>query len=209
MTKTLSTFLLLALVATSQATVLYGPFTTNGSWTTVFNGGFETGDTSGWGGQIVAANNHPKNGSLPYANTYTGRVDSPGTYPGAGFAVVQGITVTQNTDYVISGFFYRTATTGNVSIDLNDIAGDPQVYTDETFVDEWQYIYTTWNSGAFTNLTLRLVFDNGIVQGQTTYVDEIAVTKLGDFRSPDSVPEPMTLVLGLPALLLARKLKEN
>lgn len=204
--KPLGACALALIVSSAHAAVIQGPFVANtGSWTPVTNGGFETGDTTGWAGSLSAVNDHPQNASLPYTNTYAGKLVSPADFPGSGFAVLNSVSVQQNTDYVVSGFFYRTATTGFAYIDFNDIAGEPTVLTDQSFVGEWQFAHIAWNSGSNTNVTLRVVMDNGVTQGQTMYFDEIAVTLADDFEAPAAVPEPFTLALALPALALLRR----
>lgn len=201
--KYLVTLPFVVISSLGHATVLTGPFEFGtGTWSAFSYGTFEDG-VSGWTQPITAVTDFPSPASLPYTNTKVGKLVSPGTYPDAGFNVRTHLDFIQiNTDYILSGFFYRTASSGFAYLDLNDIADEVSVETDPNIVGEWQFAYAHWNSGNHQFVDIRAVMDNGVIAGQTMYMDDISLTPADAFVAPTPVPEPTFLAFGLPLLAL-------
>lgn len=68
------------------------------------------------------------------------------------------IPVKQNTDYLFSGYIYRSDNSAWAYIDMNDAAGEVQLLNTESY-GKWQYVAGVWNSGSFTSVTPRLVVE--------------------------------------------------
>ena len=105
-----------------------GPFVPGtGSWNTVPNGSFENG-LSGWDledphnhGVYIASNEMATDG------LYSAKGVANATFPMYGFALRQYVSVVPGQEYVLSGFFNRFYN-GHLSLDLNDVAFEPQPY---------------------------------------------------------------------------------
>ena len=68
------------------------------------------------------------------------------------------ITVKKNTDYMLSGYVFRSDNSAWAYIDMNDIAGEVQLL-DTSKYGEWVYLSGVWNSGDRTSVQVRLVVE--------------------------------------------------
>lgn len=119
----------------------------------VTNASFEGGSgtsASSWSQGInhTRASDRPRTGGWSLKSTYSGS----GTDSRTG-----SLAVMQNTMYVLSGWVYKSSTTGGACIDMNDIASETQLCASQT--NTWQFLSGTWNSGAITSVVVRLVTD--------------------------------------------------
>lgn len=118
------------------------------------NSSFETGagtDASSWtegAPTHTRASDRARTGMWSLKSTYTGPGVATHTAP---LAVSPGAT------YTFSGWIYKSATTGNASIDMNDIPGELQLIA--TQASQWQFVSGTWNSGSNSSVILRCVTD--------------------------------------------------
>ncbi len=122
----------------------------------VLNPGFETAgtgaaDAANWteGSSHARASDKFHTGGWALHSTFRGTgTDTRTTVP---------IAVSPNTTYTYSGYIWRTNSTGGACLDMNDIAGEKQLCT--STAGSWQFVSGTWNSGANTSVTLRLITD--------------------------------------------------
>ncbi len=105
------------------------------------------------------------------------------TFRGAGTATrtTAPIAVSPNTDYIYSGYIWRTNSVGGACLDMNDIVGERQLCTSTS--GSWQFLSGTWNSGSNTSVTLRLITD-GSPTGDIWF-DDISLAGPG---SPTATP---------------------
>lgn len=68
------------------------------------------------------------------------------------------ISVKQNTDYLFSGYIYRSDNSAWAYIDMNDATGELQLLNTEAY-GKWQYVAGVWNSGSATSVTPRIVVE--------------------------------------------------
>lgn len=68
------------------------------------------------------------------------------------------VSVKQNTDYLFSGYIYRSDNSAWAYIDMNDATGELQLLNTETY-GNWQYVSGVWNSGSATSVTPRIVVE--------------------------------------------------
>lgn len=161
----------------------------------VLNPDFET---QGTGGATDAANwtegtNHGRASDKFHAGGWSLHSTFRGT--GTDTRTTVPIAVSPNTTYTYSGYVWRTNSTGGACMDMNDIAGETQLCTSTS--GSWQLLSGTWNSGANTNVTLRLITD-GSPTGDIWF-DDIALTAnptgdpvigaAGDIACDPNVPE--------------------
>ncbi len=84
------------------------------------------------------------------------------------------IAVSPNTNYIYSGYIWRTNSTGGACLDMNDIPGETQLCTSTS--GSWQFVSGIWSSGSNTSVTLRMVTD-GSPTGDIWF-DDISLTPL-------------------------------
>jgi len=121
----------------------------------VQNPGFET---AGAGGAADAAN--WTEGSLHTRASdkfNTGAWSLKSTYRGVGTDTRQTVTIIASHAYTYSGYIWRTNTVGGACMDMNDIVGELTLCA--TTAGSWQFKTGTWNSGANTSVTLRMITD--------------------------------------------------
>jgi hypothetical protein len=118
----------------------------------------------------------------------------------------QTVTLEPATAYVCSGYLWNfgdATNHANVNVDLDDVAGDPQmtlVYTD-TQADKGYFVYRSFNTSTTgTNLTLRLFYDGitgtGAALSNAPLVaqwDNLAITKAANFVAPQPSGSAATL----------------
>src|SRR6185436_2850699 len=110
-------------------------------------------DAASWteGVNHTRANDQFNTGSWSLKSTF---VASGGTHTG------QTVSVTPNTTYIYSAYFWKNATGSNdgTCIDMHDISGEVQLCASSD-ISGWQFKSGTWNSGSNTSVQLRLITD--------------------------------------------------
>jgi hypothetical protein len=109
------------------------------------------------------------------------------------------ISLTANTEYVLSAYLWYGMTGGKISLDLTDAQFDdgtgrvsvtPSTPGATTGVFTYQY-FNTATTG--TNVIPRVLIEGANGLGSFgAVVDNIAITPAADFVAPSSVPEPVT-----------------
>jgi len=185
-----------------SAGVITGPFVPGtGNWTTITNGGFESGlagwstdnCNTGWG---TFSTDH----SGPVAQGTNSAQSNPiVTKTGPGFCMWREVTLSTSTTYVFSGFFntgeldayniYTELVSGNLLYEAAKAGGLDLALGEE----QWQF---AWMEFTPTQLPLfvRMVHDGDFTPGKHGYFDEIAITEASLFSAP-TVPIPATLWL--------------
>jgi hypothetical protein len=121
----------------------------------VQNSSFET---AGTGGAADAANWTEGTLHARASDKFnTGAWALKSTYRSTGTNTRQTVSITANHTYTYSGYIWRTNTVGGACMDMNDIAGELTLCA--TTAGSWQFKTGTWNSGALTSLTVRLITD--------------------------------------------------
>lgn len=136
----------------------------------IYNGGFEVGsgtDAAGW----TEGLNHTRNTGKRHEGSYSLKAACSGTSAASRTAL---FTVTPNTNYVFSAWVYNSLTSGAAYLDMNDIAGEPQMPSTRG-KNAWEYVSRAWNSGTNTTVRVRCVTD-GNPQGNVWF-DDIRLTK--------------------------------
>src|SRR6185436_1462989 len=88
----------------------------------------------------------------------TGAWSLKSTYRSTGTSTSQTVSIAANTNYTYSGYVWRTNTVGGACMDMNDIVGELSLCV-TTQTGSLQFRSGTWNSGANTSVTLRLITD--------------------------------------------------
>jgi hypothetical protein len=194
---------------TAQANFIVGPVT-GGAWTTINNGGFESG-SSGWT-TIGTAGNFSITSTPTLYGTQSGALNTTTSFSGPGYAIqsinITGLAVGQQ--YVLSGFLDASQlTSGDLYIDLSDLpnnVADPTVWAP---IGQSGFGWQDFTAFAPT-VNVRVVRDSNfinsgiggskstnpggpVVVGQSGYFDEIAITLKDRFKAPTAVPEPSSL----------------
>ncbi|WYM00653.1 MAG: Calx-beta domain-containing protein [Gloeotrichia echinulata CP02] len=165
-----------------------------GNWTKVTNGGFETGDLSGWS----LLSTYGRNNSWTITNersvsgNFSAKANTNTGFNGAGYALKRAVTgLTAGARYVLSGFIYTgDLTSGSTYLDLDDIANDPQPGVDADSralngINQWQFVWKEFVAPS-NQVTVRLVRDGEVKAGESVYIDEVAITPISQFVSPVS-----------------------
>jgi hypothetical protein len=207
--------LALAVIATpafAQSGVLVGPFIPGtGSWNTLYNGGWELGNTSGWAlqygtsyGNFAATQNIAAVGDWSLKSNMATSASSGLVLRRTNLSFVVG------QKYVFSGFFYTgTYGSGNTYLDLYATDAWQGLYlgAGTMGVGEWQFSWKVWTADR-TTADIRILRSKtaGQVDGGI-YYDEIACTPYDQFALP-VVPEPaslMVLAVGVTGLIARRR----
>ena len=182
----------------ANASSLTGPFDPNsGHWNTIDNGGFENG-LAGWS---LISNKGVFNSSTQQAfvGNYSAKCTPTSNYNGAGYAIQKTISVTAGQSYVLSGFFQQgNMTDSGLYLDLNDVyfEAHAQVAYVSNPNNDWTFVWATINVPVNVGtVTIRVVNDGHLVNGQYAYADEVAFTPVSQFVAPTFVPEPSALCL--------------
>ncbi len=177
--------------------VITGPFVAGtGHWQTLTNGGFETGSTSGWYGSGWKGS-FSASSTMAFTGSYSVESRPSYSFNGPGFALNHNVSVQSGVSYVLSGFFNTASLTegDQMYIDLNDVSFEHSCVA-PTGVAGWQFVWWSFTvPSGYHSLTVRLVRDGNVVQGHYGYVDEVALTPVSEFATPEVVPEPATLLL--------------
>lgn len=189
----------------AQSGSLTGPFIPGtGNWNTLYNGGWELGNTSGWTHYTGAGNYVATQEKAAVGNwSLKSQMDYSATWELGLWRDISGLTVGQT--YVLSAFFYTGQAGGTARIDRDH--GISQV-APAYKVDEWQFVWGSWTATS-TDTKVR-IFRNKPTNTTDIgmYYDEIAVTPLGAFAPPTVVPEPtslLALAVGLTGLMARRR----
>ena len=116
----------------------------------VSNSSFESSSEWGFTGNLYRSNDKANSGSYSLKCNARGQavcVCSTAT-----------INVKKNTDYLLSGYVYRSDNSAWAYIDMNDRTGEVQLL-DTTTYGKWQYVSAVWNSGDATTLQVRIVVE--------------------------------------------------
>ena len=191
--------------APAATTYVMDPVPGTGSFDVLPNGGFETGallpewliSFTPWGSFSVTS-------EQAFAGSY-----SAVTVPNQNFGIGGYMTISQlnipissGQTYVFSAFFNTEAAsaTAHLAVDMDGPIGVgalPQT--------GWHFAYDTWTASG-NELDVRAFLDGTVLSTDRGYVDQIALTPIGEFSPP--IPEPATLgllCLGGIALLRRRK----
>ena len=196
-----------AFTPASNASLIIGPFdSASGSWTLIDNGNFENG-LDGWSNS-TSPGNFALDSTLFMSSSHSVRSVPNSGFDGPGFALSHSVDITGGETYVLSGFINtRDMATGNLYIDMNDVAFDPNLGSGELSynTDEWQFLYQSFLPDAgVSSLTVRLVHDSNVPSGESGYFDDIAITPVSSFVAPTVVPEPsISTLMGAGLSLLA------
>jgi len=170
---------------------------TTRAWTPVTNGGFESGDLSGW-----SPLNNQGNFSISSDRSVFGDFSVKATtsydFSGPGYGLLKTIDgLTAGQKYVLSGFIYTgESTSGSTYLDLNDIPEDPQPGAGLlNGVNEWQFVWREFVAPS-NQVLVRIVRDGENVKaGESVYVDEVAITPFNQFAPAISISN-ITIVEG-------------
>jgi hypothetical protein len=146
----------------------------------VLNPSFETAGTGGaadaadWteGANHARASDKFRTGAWSLKSTYTGTGTSTNT--------TAPLTVSPNTAYTYSGYIWRASTSGGSCMDMSDIVGETQLCT--TTTGSWQFKTGTWNSGANSSVTLRLITDG--TPNNSIWFDDISLADNSSASTP-------------------------
>ena len=187
-----------AALAHFQGTSITGPFVEGtGHWDTLNNGGFETGDVSGWSDYITIGQGvFRASTEKPFLGQYSAKAIPSSAFNAPGFALQQSVSVQPETTYVLSAFVYTGGTTGNLYLD-NWPSAQPWSFADPLDgVEEWQFVYVDLlvPAGVYSE-NIRMILDANVGAANYGYVDEVALTPKDQFVPPTAVPEPATFLL--------------
>lgn len=178
------------------------------------NGGFESGDTSGWTSFPTTNSTFDVTTNNPYAGTYAGHLTNSAI--GSAAVIKQanlGVGTVNPGDQIAISFWARgSAAAGGVQfaeffselngggVSKSEILGGKPLFLTSTWT---QYNFTT-TAGADVSggVTLQLDATTGAVSGSqsTAYFDNVSV------KDMSATPEPASLsLLGLGGLLLTRR----
>ncbi len=101
-------------------------------------------------------NNFFRSSDKPNTGSYSMKCNARGQAVCVSTATL--ISVKPDTDYLLSGYVYRSDNSAWAYIDMNDRQGELQLLDINTY-GKYQYVSGVWNSGSNTNVQLRLVVE--------------------------------------------------
>ena len=152
-TKKMLSILLALVMMLSTAIITANTFsaaTTETGENLINNSSFENNQNWTYGSNMSRSTDKANSGSYSVKCTARGQAVTVTT--------TQTISVTQNTDYILSGYVYRSDNSAWAYIDMNDRTGEVQLLDTSTY-GSWNYVSGIWNSGDSTSLQVRLVVE--------------------------------------------------
>ena len=129
-----------------MAVVIEGPFVSgSGNWTTIANGGFETGNVSSWTNDTFGKGSFSATSVMAFEGGFSAGASPFSSFTGPGFALTQAVSVTGGQDYVISAFTNTVNISGgNVRLDVlvNGVFIGLDPFANNG-VTEWQFLWFT------------------------------------------------------------------
>lgn len=184
--------LLLSLIITASAfatiTAQFSASSVSYGDNLILNPSFESASDWGFSGNMFRSSDKSKNGS------YSLKCNSRGQ--SVCVCVANTITVERNTDYLLSGYVYRSDNSAWAYIDMNDRTGEQQLLDISTY-GSWQYVTGVWNSGNSTSVQVRLVVEPNYTINQhqkegitgDIWFDDISLTKVEYETYDETVPK--------------------
>ncbi len=145
----LTSFALILIMFLSIAPVSFARSVTYGN-NLIDNPSFENSNNWGFTGNLFRTKEKTKSGSYSLKCNARGQavcVSNTAT-----------ISVKPDTDYLLSGYVYRTDNSAWAYIDMNDRAGEVQLL-DISSYGSFNYVSGVWNSGNSTSLNVRIVVE--------------------------------------------------
>lgn len=181
---------------------LRGPFKPNtGRWTTVANGGFETGSLNGTPGHIskfigfrMSSGPGAEGSATVTTNAaFRGRfgaelyLKTNDWRYGANLEPPWGFYLDPGQTYVISclvRYPKRPSPASKIHMDLWNMPGEEKVFTDKD-TTEWQMLWTRYSAEMAEFISFRIYLGGECLPSDVIYLDEIAVTPVNEFRFPE------------------------
>lgn len=161
--RTLSLFLVLALICSLFSSAAFASSTTN----LVTNGDFETGDSTGW----YAIGNASVVTGEAHSGTYAAKVQTGCSYE-------QSITVQPNTKYVLVGWAKSESTDSVMTLGVREYGGTQTFST--TVSSSYEKLTVTFTTGA--NATSAIIFGYRQNAGSGAgFFDDVEVFEVDDF----------------------------
>ena len=187
--------------AALAATRLSGPFDDSvASYTLISNGDMESHSGSTLGSWTDGTGGlHGYDSRVAYSGAgSSGLLDQTWTNTGGGVAMLQSVSVTHRSWYVLSGYIYNGISGGgNAYLDLADVSftqadggsGDCSSVS-TTGHGDWQFLYCEFYVPSGTHsVAVRTITDGTINVGSTANFDEVALTASGSFSPPESLSD--------------------
>jgi len=163
----------------------------------ITNGGFETGDFSGW---TVLGNDNGVVGAVPFTSPHSGNFQA--LFASGDNSISQNVTTTPGSSYVITFWLAADVRQGGLpSVSVN--WGGSSIFS-QSFTSPSSYTEYTFNVNSLNPLT-QLQFQFSSIFGNVFYLDDISVNRAG---VPDGGSSVSLLGLALFGMaMLRRKLR--
>ncbi|PLW80806.1 hypothetical protein C0585_00695, partial [Candidatus Woesearchaeota archaeon] len=145
----------------------------DGTLFTFSNNGFESGtttDATNW----VESTNADRSSDKYYDGSWSMRFISPTTGQAT---YLDAISVTANTDYMLSGWVYNELSAGSAYLDLNDISEECQASSTRGN-GAWEHVSCSFTTGSSTtSVRVRLVSDSNAGNTGDVWFDDVHISK--------------------------------